>query len=373
MTDSADLTHYLLNHQTTAVVLLNELLQIRSLNSAAEAMLSVSGNRVIGQPLHQVIEDFQPAVQELGDALLSNQPYTKREALLKPSHGNSVTVNYTVTPIIGDEDSYLLMEFFTMDRWLRISQEENLRWQQQTSKILTRGFAHEIKNPLGGIRGAAQLLAMELQNRKLSNPSLNAPLNDSFNEYTDIIIGEVDRLSGLVDQMMGPNQPQPFSAVNIHEVLERVRQLLLSESQGDIHIERDYDPSIPELEGNSEQLIQALLNIGLNAQQALTEATTCDAKIIIRSRTERQITIGNQRHRVACRIDIRDNGPGIPAALRDTIFYPMVSSKASGSGLGLTIAQHIVNQHRGLIEQHSSPGNTCFTIYIPLPTAGESS
>ncbi|EGG98833.1 Nitrogen regulation protein NR(II) [gamma proteobacterium IMCC2047] len=364
MTANADLAHYLLNHQTTAVVLLNELLQIRFLNSAAEAMLSVSGSRAIGQPLHQVIEDFRPAVQELGDALLSDQPYTKREALLKPSHGSSITVNYTVTPIIGDDDSHLLLEFFTMDRWLRISQEENLLWQQQTSKILTRGFAHEIKNPLGGIRGAAQLLAMELNNRDVSDPSLD--------EYTDIIIGEVDRLSQLVDHMMGPNQPQPFSPVNIHEVLERVRQLLLSESQGNIDIERDYDPSIPEFEGNKEQLIQALLNIGLNAQQALTEANTEQAKIVLRSRTERQITIGNQRHRVVCRVDISDNGPGITPALRDTIFYPMVSSKANGTGLGLTIAQHIVNQHHGLIEQHSSPGHTCFTIYIPLPTEGES-
>ena len=359
MTTNTDLTQLLLSHQTTALVLLNEYLQICFLNSAAEDMLSVSGSRVTGQPLHQVIEDFSPAMQELRDALLSNQPYTKREVILKASHGNNVTVNYTVTPIIDDNNNHLLMEFFTMDRWLRISHEENLLWQQQTSKMLTRGFAHEIKNPLGGIRGAAQLLAMELKNQAVSDPSLD--------EYTDIIIGEVDRLSKLVDQMIGPNQPLPFSEVNIHEVLERVRQLLISESQGNIEIERDYDPSIPEIEGNKEQLIQALLNIALNAQQALTEAMTPNAKIIIRTRTERQITIGNQRHRVVCRIDIRDNGPGVPAALHDTIFYPMVSSKARGTGLGLTIAQHIVNRHHGLIEHYSSPGNTCFTIYIPLP------
>lgn len=359
MSSTPDLSHYLINHQTTAVVLLNERLRICFLNSAAEALLSVSGNRAINQPLHQIIEGFQPAAQELGEALLSNQPYTKREALLKPSHGSSITVNYTVTPIPGEDKNYLLIEFLTMDRWLRISQEENLLWQQETSKMLSRGFAHEIKNPLGGIRGAAQLLAMDLQSRQLNDPSLH--------EYTDIIIGEVDRLSQLVDQMLGPNQPEPFQLLNIHEVVERVRQLLLSGSQGEIEIERDYDPSIPELEGNREQLIQAILNIGLNAQQALSEANTASPKIVIRTRTERQITIGNKRHRVVCRIDIRDNGPGIPTSLRDTIFYPMVSSKASGTGLGLTIAQHIVNQHHGLIEQHSSPGETCFTIYIPLP------
>jgi len=365
MVVSSALIQQLLSHQTTAVLLLNEHLQVRFLNSAAEDMLSVSGNRVIDLPLQQVIENFNPAVSELGDALLSNQPYTKREALLKPCHGNSITVNYTVTPIPDETESHLLIEFFTMDRWLQISREENLMWQQQTSKMLTRGFAHEIKNPLGGIRGAAQLLAMELQQRHLADPSLK--------EYTDIIIGEVDRLSQLADQMMGPNKPLQFCAVNIHEVLERVRQLLASESQGNITIERDYDPSIPEMQGNKEQLIQALLNIALNAQQALADANTPDALISIRTRTERQITISNQRHRVVCRVDICDNGPGIPSVLRDTIFYPMVSSKARGTGLGLTIAQHIVNQHQGLIEQHSSPGNTCFTIYIPLPSQREAS
>ena len=358
MTVNSTLSQQLLSHQTTAVLLLDEHLQVRFLNSAAEAMLSLSGNRVINHPLHQAIENFEPALRELSDALRSNQPYTKREAQLKPCHGNSITVNYTVTPILDETASYLLIEFFGMDRWLQISHEENLFWQQQTSKMLSRGLAHEIKNPLGGIRGAAQLLAMELQQRELSDSSLN--------EYTDIIIGEVDRLSQLVDQMMGPNQPVQYNALNIHEVLERVRQLLLSESLGNILIEHDYDPSIPEIQGNKEQLIQALLNITLNAQQALAEANTPQARICIRTRTERQITIGNQRHRVLCRIDIRDNGPGIPAALRDTIFYPMVSSKATGTGLGLTIAQHIVNQHQGLIEQHSCPGDTCFTVYLPL-------
>lgn len=250
-----------------------------------------------------------------------------------------------------------------MDRWLQISREENLLWQQQTSKILTRGFAHEIKNPLGGIRGAAQLLDMELQQLESTG--------SSFKEYTDIIIGEVDRLSRLVDQMIGPNRPLKFNEVNVHEVLERVRSLLNSEAAGNIEIERDYDPSIPEIEGNKEQLIQALLNIGLNALQALSESNTPEARITIKTRTDRQITIGNKRHRVVCRIDIRDNGPGIPSTLRDTIFYPMVSSKANGTGLGLTIAQHIVNQHGGLIEQHSTPGDTCFTIYIPLHTPSQ--
>ena len=270
-------------------------------------------------------------------------------------------MNYTVTPVVDAETSHLLIEFFTMDRWLQISREENLLWQQQTSKMLTRGLAHEIKNPLGGIRGAAQLLGMELQQLELAGPSLN--------EYIDIIIGEVDRLSRLVDQMIGPNRPLEFHEVNIHEVLERVRSLLTSEAAGNVEIERDYDPSIPEIQGNKEQLIQALLNIGLNALQALSEANTPAARIRIKTRTDRQITIGNQRHRVVCRIDIRDNGPGIPSVLRDTIFYPMVSSKANGTGLGLTIAQHIVNQHDGLIEQHSVPGDTCFTIFIPLRTA----
>ena len=358
MPSSSNLYQQLLSHQTTAVLLLDEHLQVQVLNSAAEAMLSVSGHRVIGQPLQELIDDFEGSLPALLEALTSNQPYTKREALLKPNHGADITVNYTVTPILDTDNGLLLIEFFTMDRWLQISREENLLWQQQTSKILTRGLAHEIKNPLGGIRGAAQLLAMELHQLKQTGPSLN--------EYTDIIIGEVDRLSRLVDQMIGPNRPLKFNAVNVHEVLEWIRNLLNSEAAGNIGIERDYDPSIPEVEGNKEQLIQALLNIGLNALQALNDAQTPMPRIRIKTRTERQITIGNQRHRVVCRIDITDNGPGIPSSLRDTIFYPMVSSKAAGTGLGLTIAQHIINQHGGLIEQHSIPGETCFTIFIPL-------
>lgn len=358
MTASSNLYQQLLSNQTTAVLLLDEQLQVQMLNSAAEAMLSVSGHRVIGQPLQDLIEDFDSNLLEFLEALKSNQPYTKREALLKPNHGADVTVNYTVTPILDTDNGLLLIEFFTMDRWLQISREENLLWQQQTSKLLTRGLAHEIKNPLGGIRGAAQLLSMELRQLEQSGPSLN--------EYTDIIIGEVDRLSRLVDQMVGPNRPLEFNEVNIHEVLEWVRNLLSSEAAGNVDIERDYDPSIPEVEGNKEQLIQALLNIGLNALQALNDAETPTPRISIKTRTDRQITIGNQRHRVVCRIDISDNGPGIASNLRDTIFYPMVSSKADGTGLGLTIAQHIINQHGGLIEQRSIPGDTCFTIFIPL-------
>jgi two-component system, NtrC family, nitrogen regulation sensor histidine kinase GlnL len=357
-----NLDQQLLNHQTTAILLLDEKLQVQALNSAAEAIFSVSRSRVTGQAIQELINDFEPATSELFDALQSNQPYTKREALLNPVYGDdTITVNYSVTPIWDNQTNHLLIEFFTMDRWLQISREENLVWQQQTSKMLTRGLAHEIKNPLGGIRGSAQLLAMELQHRNLADPALN--------EYTDIIIGEVDRLSRLVDQMIGPNKPLEFHAVNIHEVLERVCTLLCSEAAGSINISRDYDPSIPEIQGNKEQLIQSLLNIGLNALQALKEAGTVAAKINIKTRTDRQITIGNQRHRVVCRIDIHDNGPGISSTLGDTIFYPMVSSKAGGTGLGLTIAQHIVNQHGGLIEQRSTPGDTCFTIFIPLLTA----
>lgn len=199
---------------------------------------------------------------------------------------------------------------------------------------------------------------MQLQQLKQPGPSLN--------EYTDIIINEVDRLSRLVDQMIGSNRPIEFSEVNIHEVLEWIKNLLSSQATGHVVIERDYDPSIPLVEGNKEQLIQALLNIGLNALQALSDAKTPAPCIIIKTRTDRQITIGSHRHRMVCRIDISDNGPRIANNLRDTIFYPMVSSKAQGTGLGLSIAQHIINQHGGLIEQRSTPGDTCFTIFIPL-------
>ena len=217
-----------------------------------------------------------------------------------------------------------------------------------------RGLAHEIKNPLGGIRGAAQLLS-----RELHEPSLR--------DYTDVIIEEADRLRNLVDRMLGSNKLPSLSMTNIHEVLERVCSLVDLESQGRITLVRDYDPSIPDVLIDREQMIQAVLNIVRNAMQALASQNDLHlGRITLRTRTLRQFTIGHTRHRLVCKVEIIDNGPGIPPELQDTIFYPMVSGRADGTGLGLAITQNIISQHQGLIECESHPGHTVFALFLPL-------
>ena len=226
--------------------------------------------------------------------------------------------------------------------------------------MLVRGLAHEIKNPLGGIRGAAQLLARELPNTDLQ-------------DYTDVIIQEADRLRNLVDRMLGPYRPPQLTSINIHEITERVCNLIEAETQGDLQILRDYDPSIPDLMGDREQLIQAVLNIVRNAMQALLAGPPSQhGQITLRTRTLRQFTIGQRRHRLVCRLEIFDNGPSIAPGILDSIFYPMVSGRADGTGLGLSITQNIITRHHGLIECESVPGCTVFTLFLPLDfTPGE--
>jgi two-component system nitrogen regulation sensor histidine kinase GlnL len=222
--------------------------------------------------------------------------------------------------------------------------------QHQAARALVRGLAHEIKNPLGGLRGAAQLLE-----RELPDPALA--------EYTRVIIDEADRLQALVDRLLGPNRVPSYRRVNIHQVLERVRALVKAEAGQQLLIERDYDPSIPDLYGDADQLIQAVLNITRNAARALG---TSGGKIILRSRVLRQLTLGSHRHRLVAQIEIEDDGPGIPEDLRHKIFYPMLSASAGGQGIGLSIAQSLVSQHGGLIELRSRPGQTVFTVFLPV-------
>jgi two-component system nitrogen regulation sensor histidine kinase GlnL len=219
-----------------------------------------------------------------------------------------------------------------------------------------RNLAHEIKNPLGGIRGAAQLLSMEVTSRELT-------------EYTRVIIQEADRLQALVDRLLAPHRrPQVVADVNIHEVCERVRSLIQAEFPRGLEVARDYDTSIPEFRGDREQLIQAVLNIAHNATQVLAERIAAgDACLVLRTRVARQATFGRQRFRLALELHIEDNGPGVPEAIRDRIFHPLVSGREGGSGLGLTLAQTFVQQHQGTIECESVPGRTVFKILIPLP------
>jgi two-component system nitrogen regulation sensor histidine kinase GlnL len=250
----------------------------------------------------------------------------------------------------------LLAEVVEISQQSRLEREEQWHNQAQANKELIRNLAHEIKNPLGGIRGAAQLLHAELPSAELQ-------------EYTQVIIAEADRLQTLVDRLLAPHRkPHVVGDVNIHEVCEHVRTLLQAEFPHGLTIEQDYDASLPEFRGDKEQLIQAVLNIAHNAAQALqTRIAQGDARIVFRTRVARQMTVARQRYKLALVLHIVDNGPGVPAELKDRIFFPLISGREGGSGLGLTLAQTFVQQHQGTIECDSQPGHTEFRITLPLP------
>ena len=346
----------ILDNLSTAVLVLDPELRLQFISPAAEAMLELSEARSIGSPLEDLLPDQLDFIsQQYGEALPEG-PYTNRGINLATSGGHTLVADCTVSPLLGDERQImgLVIEIHPVDRVRRISREEGFINSAETTQALIRGLAHEIKNPLGGLRGAAQLLAKELP-----EPALE--------EYTRIIIEESDRLRSLVDRMLGPHQQPKLASLNVHEVLEHVRALLQAESGADVSFERDYDPSLPHMLGDRSQLIQAILNIASNAVQA-TEQNSGERRVLLRTRAQRQFTIGSQRHRLVVRIDIVDNGPGIPDEIRDSLFFPMVSGRPQGSGLGLAISQAIISRHRGLIECESEPGHTEFSLYLPLET-----
>jgi two-component system nitrogen regulation sensor histidine kinase GlnL len=289
------------------------------------------------------------------DGARSNDFATLRyEAFLRRVNHELMPVQVTLAQ--GDRAGELIIEMSPLEQQVRQDREERLLDQAQANKELIRNLAHEIKNPLGGIRGAAQLLAMELP----------AP---EMTEYTEVIVHEADRLQALVDRLLAPHRrPHMVGDVNIHEVCERVRSVVLAEFPRGLAVARDYDVSLPEFRGDREQLIQALLNIVQNAAHALGEQMAGgNARIVLRTRVQRQVTIGKQRCRLALELHVEDNGPGVPEAIRDRIFYPLVSGREGGSGLGLTLAQMFVQQHHGSIDCDSVPGRTVFKIVIPLP------
>ncbi|MBV4489484.1 nitrogen regulation protein NR(II) [Pseudomonas oryzicola] len=344
----------LLDNLTTATLLLNSELCLEYMNPAAEMLLAISGQRSHGQFISELFTESSEALSSLRQAVEQAHPFTKREAQLTSLTGQTITVDYAVTPILHLGQTLLLLEVHPRDRLLRITKEEAQLSKQETTKMLVRGLAHEIKNPLGGIRGAAQLLARELP-------------EEGLRDYTNVIIEEADRLRNLVDRMLGSNKLPSLAMTNIHEVLERVCSLVEAESQGCIALVRDYDPSLPDVLIDREQMIQAVLNIVRNAMQAISSQNELRlGRITLRSRALRQFTIGHVRHRLVARVEIIDNGPGIPPELQETLFYPMVSGRPDGTGLGLAITQNIISQHQGLIECESHAGHTAFSIYLPL-------
>jgi two-component system nitrogen regulation sensor histidine kinase GlnL len=342
-------TGLLLNHLVTAVLVINDELELLYTNVATEQLLGVSNNKLLELSLPEHYQTLAVDLQMLQLAIKNNQGLTVNTVSLVTLDGQQHTVDVTLTPI-EQVHGQALLELRQVDQQRRIHQQLTQDAQQQAAQFLVRNLAHEIKNPLGGLRGAAQLLSRELEEPELR-------------EFTDLIIEQADRLRGLVDRLLGPQKPTQHSLYNIHEVVHKVLQLVNLTLPDNVTLMQDYDPSIPDIEMDPDQLQQAVLNIVQNAVQALD---TAGGIIRIKTRTQHQITIGTQRHKLVLMLSVIDNGPGINPDLMDTLFYPMVTGREQGSGLGLSIAHNFARLHGGRIECDSSFGRTEFTITLPI-------
>lgn len=333
----------------TAVVILDAYGRVVRLNAAAEALFELSGRMMIGQSFVRCFSDGMPIEALLREAL-AHAYEEKRTDLVLERPGREALALWTLASRLDPSIGALMLEFREHDKRKRVDREERLIDSAQANRELVRNLAHEIKNPLGGIRGAAQLLQSELDSADLR-------------EYTEVIIKEADRLQDLVDRLLAPHRKaRVLAEVNIHEVCEHVRALLLAEYSRGLTISRDYDISIPALTGDREQLVQVLLNLVRNAAQAVHGR----GRIELRTRVARQVVIAKQLWKLALDLHVVDDGPGIPEALRERIFYPLVSGRDGGTGLGLTLAQTFVQQHGGVVECSSRPGRTDFRILLPL-------
>ncbi len=323
-------------------------------NAALEDALGISRRAIVGSYFPELFSEPQLLKDGLRGVGINQFSALRYDDWIRPLSRELLPVHVIVTH--AEKSDEFVVELLPLEQQAKLEREERLVDQAQANKELIRNLAHEIKNPLGGIRGAAQLLQMEVDSKELT-------------EYTQVIIHEADRLQTLVDRLLAPHRrPHLVGDVNIHEVCERVRSLILAEFPKGLQVIREYDVSIPEFRGDREQLIQALLNIAHNACQALSEKIAADqARLIFRTRVARRVTFGKKRYKLALELHVIDNGPGIPDSIKDRIFYPLVSGREGGSGLGLTLAQTFVQQHRGLIECESVTGLTDFKILIPLP------
>ena len=341
----------------TAVVALDAQFVIRYANPAAENLLETGARSLRGLRFTQLFPEQDALEAALSEALSTHWDYSGQSLSFPRAGREPLPVSCVITRIDADE-ALLLAELRPMEQQLRVAREERLLAEQESHRELIRNLAHEIKNPLGGLRGSAQLLEGELDRADLR-------------EYTQVIIKEADRLQALMDRLLMPHRVPRVAPVNVHEVLERVRSLVLAEFPHHVSVRRDYDPSAPELIGDKEQLIQVVLNVVRNAAQALCGVREGDrlptgGTITLRTRTSRQITIQRKRYRLALDLQVIDDGPGIPSAIRDRIFSPLVSGREGGSGVGLSLAQAYVHFHQGMIECESRPGRTVFRILLPL-------
>lgn len=342
----------LLDALSTGIIMLDQQLCAIYANVAAQDLLSFSLNKARGRPFADFLLDADGLVSNLKRALQTGEGITDRELTVRPaaSPRDARVLDVTITPLQGQiTGTHLLLELADATQRHRITRENDLLARLDSSRLMLRQLAHEIKNPLGGLRGAAQLLERELPDATLK-------------EYTAVIIGEADRLAALVDSMAGPARAPQKAPVNIHELCEHVYRLLRGEARPTVLIERDYDPSLPGAMLDRNQIIQALLNVARNALQAVGDR----GRITLRTRALSNVNIGSTRHRLVASVQVEDNGPGVPESLRASIFYPLVTGRANGTGLGLAVAQDLVTRHGGLIEFESEPGRTVFTLLLPL-------
>ncbi|QIZ78310.1 nitrogen regulation protein NR(II) [Ferrimonas lipolytica] len=346
-----DLAVAITDNLSTAVLVLDANRTVEYANSAAEQLLALGQRRMQGCAITDLYQHLSVEHSTLMAALTGDQSQTLYALSLATLDGRHHTIDLSFSPL---PDGNTIIEARSIDQQHRISQELQQYAQHHAAQLLVRGLAHEIKNPLGGLRGAAQLLQMELEGNELQ-------------EFTGIIIEQADRLRNLVDRLLGPQYPGQWQSTNVHRLLESSSQLCILEGEGSIEVERDYDPSIPDFLMDAEQLEQAILNIMRNGCQAMHNRGT----LTVRTRSKGAMTIAGTRHRQIVAVTIADTGPGISSEVRDTLFYPMVTDKADGSGLGLSIAQNIVSQHQGRIDVESWPGHTEFTIYLPLRSTKE--
>jgi two-component system nitrogen regulation sensor histidine kinase GlnL len=349
--DPADL----LDALSTGIVMLDAQLCPMYANVAAQDLLAFSLTMARGRPFTDLLHEPESLGGILRRVLMSGESIADRELAVRPAGAprEARTLDVTLTPLDGLTGRHLLLELADTTQRQRITRENDLLARLDGSRLMVRQLAHEIKNPLGGLRGAAQLLEREL-------------LDPSLREYTRVIISEADRLTNLLDSMLGPGRPPAKQLVNVHELLERVYHLLRSEASEGVTIDRDYDPSLPPVTVDPNHIIQAMLNLGRNAIQALSGEAVHAPRLILRTRAMSNVSVGAHRHRLAASIQFEDNGPGVLTEIRDTIFYPLVSGRADGTGLGLGIAQDLVSRHGGLIEFDSAPGRTIFLISLPM-------
>jgi two-component system nitrogen regulation sensor histidine kinase GlnL len=347
----------ILDAMVTSVFLLDEHLHVTYLNAAAQSLLGLGPNQALGRSIAELTRGAESLLPMFERARTGGEGVVQRELAWPAPGGVDRILDCAVTQIvIGQQHPRLLLEIEDITQHRRLTRENALLAQLGGSRLMVRQLAHEIKNPLGGVRGAAQLLEREL-------------LDPALREYTRVIISEADRLTNLLDSMLGPGRPPAKQLINVHELLERVYHLLRSEASPGVIIDRDYDPSLPPLTVDPNHIIQAMLNLGRNAIQALADAAVASPRLILRTRAASNVSVGAHRHRLVASIQFEDNGPGVLNEIRETIFYPLVSGRADGTGLGLGIAQDLVSRHGGLIEFDSSPGRTIFVISLPMDSA----